>query len=479
MKVFWQEKKLWNKAKNIFNLYKNNFLIPKTFFIEKNKIKNFDFNFLKQNKKYILRPSFEIEDWTKNSFAWYFKSIFPVYKKDIISIFKKENLEKFFNWNWYKFNSIIIQEFIESNIYGVYFTRNPNNIFKKWFYEISDSNDWITSWKEKNNKKLSFIQEKELETIWKKLENIFKDPQDIEFTIKNNKIILLQTRSITTWNNSIYSFSEIQKINWIYQNLDFDELWEKQDYFSYIILKKLFDIIYLDWKIYFKKTFLPNYLFKKINTKNYNLNLFYQNYKKYLFQKIIFNFIKFFTPQKLDKEVLKDFFKKYSYTFLLEKKSNLDLKFNYKTNYITNKFLKLEKQKNKAFYYLEQYKKEYSQKNFFWKNSYKLNNKLIFLSWIILNNIEKKENYNWIYKWKIKWIITDLANFSTNKKNQVLILENLDFELYDKLDYISGVIIKNWNSLSHNAIILREYKIPSIINYKDFWKLKIWKKVNL
>jgi phosphohistidine swiveling domain-containing protein len=60
-----------------------------------------------------------------------------------------------------------------------------------------------------------------------------------------------------------------------------------------------------------------------------------------------------------------------------------------------------------------------------------------------------------------------------------LILENLDFELYDKLNYISWVIIKNWNSLSHNAIILREYKIPSIINYKNFWKLKIWEKIIL
>jgi hypothetical protein len=84
-----------------------------------------------------------------------------------------------------------------------------------------------------------------------------------------------------------------------------------------------------------------------------------------LFYKIIFNFIKIFIPQKLDKNVLKDFFKKYFYSFLLEKKSNIDLNFNYKTNFITKQFLKLEKQKNKAFYYLEQYKKEYNQKNFY------------------------------------------------------------------------------------------------------------------
>ena len=102
-----------------------------------------------------------------------------------------------------------------------------------------------------------------------------------------------------------------------------------------------------------------------------------------------------------------------------------------------------------------------------------------FLNWTIINS-KKEENtkYKWIYKWKIEWIITDLKNFEYKKdKKQILIIKNLDFNLYDKLDYINWLIIKNWNLLSHNSIILREYKIPSLIKYKAFYKLKNWEKI--
>ncbi len=480
MKVFWEKNNLWNKAKNIIKLHNNNFFIPETYIIHKNKIHNIKLSFLQENKNYILRPSFNLEDSKNKSFAWYFKSIFSISKNEIIKIFKEKSIEEKFNWKWFKLNSVIIQEFVKTNIYWVYFTRNPNNIFKKWYYEIWTNNEEITSWNKNSNLKLNFLQEKELEIIWKKLEKIFKTPQDIEFCIKNSKIILLQTRAITSWNHTIYNFSEIQNFNWIYKVLDFDELWEKSDYFSYKILKWLFNCIYLDSKIYFKNNIIPYYLFKSIKTNNKNLELFYKNYKKYLFNKIFFNIIKFFSFQKLDLKALNIFFQNYKYSFLLKEKSNLNLNFNYQTNFITKQFLKLEKQKNKAFYYLEQYKKEYSWKNLIEKNHYNFPNKLIFLKWLLINQKQKTEKYNWIYKWKISGIITDLKNFKYKKDlNQVLITENLNLDLYDKLEYLSGIIIKNWNSLSHNSIILREYKIPSITNYKDFDKLKFWKKINL
>jgi hypothetical protein len=54
--------------------------------------------------------------------------------------------------------------------------------------------------------------------------------------------------------------------------------------------------------------------------------------------------------------------KTYKYSFLLNNKSNLDLFFNYKTNFITKLFLKIEKQKNISFKYIEKYKKEYLEK---------------------------------------------------------------------------------------------------------------------
>jgi phosphohistidine swiveling domain-containing protein len=86
---------------------------------------------------------------------------------------------------------------------------------------------------------------------------------------------------------------------------------------------------------------------------------------------------------------------------------------------------------------------------------------------------------NYIYKWEIKWTITDIKNFDYKKNNQILISQDLNFELYDKLENISWVIIKKWNKLSHNSIIFREYKIPSVINYDDFDSLKIWNEISL
>lgn len=477
MKIIWNKNDLWNKAKNIEILYKNRINIPITFIIQKKEIIKCDFKFINIFDKYILRPSFYNEDNRKNSLAWYYNSIFPISKNEIISFFDFKNYINLFNWKIENFKSIIIQEFIETNIYWVYFTRDPNNIFKKWFYEIWKYNNSITSWKEIQKIKLSFFQEKELEILWNKLENIFNYPQNIEFCIKNWKIIILQTRNITSWNNTFYNFKYIKKINWIYETLDFDELWKKQDYFSYEILKNLFNCIYLDWKIYFKKSLFPLYFLKNFEyVTNNNLKLFIKNYKIYLKEKFIFNLIRIVFFQKLNKLILIDLFKNYNYSFLLNKKSNLDLNFEYKNvNFITRKFILIEKLKNNAFLYLEKYKKDFKWKNFIWENNFILVKKLFFVNWKIIKLNDKKDNY--IYKWKIKWVITNLENFDKNKKNQVLITTNLDFNIFDKLDNLSWVIIKEWNLLSHNSIILRECKIPSIINYYWFNDLQIWEKI--
>jgi hypothetical protein len=125
-------------------------------------------------------------------------------------------------------------------------------------------------------------------------------------------------------------------------------------------LKNLFDCIYVDEKIYFKRLFLSS----KVDIDNTDLKLFLQNYRRYLFQKLFYNIVKFFSFQRLDLKVLDMFFKDYSYSFLLNKKSNLDLRFDYKTNFITKFFLKVESKKNIAFGYLEAYKKQFKTRDF-------------------------------------------------------------------------------------------------------------------
>lgn len=475
MKVFSKNNDLWNKSLNTIKLYKSNFIIPQTFIIWNDFFNNSNFSFLIDDKKYILRPSFDLEDSKILSYAWYFKSIFPLNREEIIKIFQLKNFENLFNWKNHILKSIIIQEFIETDSYWVYFSRNPDNILKKWFYEIWEKNDDITSWRN-INKKLNFLKVKELEIIWKKIENIFWFPADIEFCIKNNEIIILQTRPITSWNNTIYNFWEIKKINWVYEILDFDEI-KNPDYFMFEILKWIFDILYLDNKIYFKKHFFSTYLFKKIRKSKFKI--FYKKYKKYLFFKSLFNIIKIFIFQKLDKNTLKSFFSNYNYSFNLKEKSNINLSFDYKTNFITKLFLNIEKLKNNAFIELENLKKEYNNIKKLPENKFWLDNKIIFLNWIIINKKNDLTKWNiWIYKGKINWKITDLKSFEYKKNlNQILILNDLDFELYNKLEFIDGLIIKNWNLLSHNSIILREFKIPSIIKYENFNDLIVWESV--
>lgn len=477
MKVFSKNNDLWNKSNNLVILYNKNITIPNTFIVWNDFFGNIKIDFLDKNTNYILRPSFKIEDSKNLSYAWFFKSIFPLKENQIIDIFNSKDINSYFNWSSFDLKSIIIQEYIETDIYWVYFTRNPNNVFKKWFYEFWEKNDEVTSGKNISDKKLSFIGSKELELIWNKLEKIFKTPQDLEFCIKEDDVFILQTRPITTWNYTIYSFEEIRKINGLYKYLDFDELWEKQDFFSYEIFKRLFNSIFIDWKIYIKSFLLPFFLLKRIKTPDENLNLFYKNYKKYLVSKFFYLVIKFFSFRKLDKDVLIDFFKEYKYSFLKDTKSNLNLNFEYKTDFITRLFLKVEEKKNKSFYYLEEYKKIYvSENNFESDYEYNLNSILIFSKWIIINS---RNDDNYIYKWIIKWIIKDLETINTKEKNQVLICENLDFNIYDKLENLSGIIIKKWNRLSHNSIILREYKIPSIINYPGYDTLKIWEEITI
>lgn len=475
MKIFSKNKDLWNKANNLVFIYEKKIKIPKTYIVWNDYFSNTDFSFLQEQIKYMLRPSFLLEDSDDKSFAWFFKSVYPLKKSDIINIFKENNFDEIFEWKWYELKSIIIQEYIEWEKFWVYFSRDPNNIFKKWFYEVWNQNDTVTSWKKFNNIKLSFVEKKELEIIWFKLEKFFNYPQDIEFSIKDEDIIILQTRPITTWNNTIYKLNEIKKFNWIYKHIDFDELWEKQDYFSFIVLKWLFKCILIENKIYFKISFPPFYIINKAKKSDTNLYNFYNSYKNYLTSKYLYLIIKFICFQKLDNNVITNFFKNYKYSFLLGKKSNLDISFNYKTNFITKLFLKTEKIKNQSFYFMENYKKEFKENNFLiTDNYYKLPNTIFLSKWVI---IWWKNDDNYIYKWPIKWVITDLKNYDKNKKNQVLICENLNFNIYDKINNICWVIIKNWNKLSHNSIILRENKIPSIIKYNQYDKLKIWEQI--
>jgi phosphohistidine swiveling domain-containing protein len=474
MKVFWNIKLCWNKAKQIDKLYLNEINIPTTIIVEKSQYSKFKKSDIFNADRYILRPSHTDEDNIIKSNAW-------KYDSEIYS-----NVNDLYNsmQDYKSPASYIIQEFIQCEKYGVFFTHNPSNILQKWYYEFSQNHWWITSWNDNSNYKLSYFLEKELDLLSNKILNIFLIPQDIEVWIKNNEFIFFQTRPITTWNSTIYDFKELTKFHWKYNLLDLDELWDIHDYFSYNIIKFIVPCIFIQNKIYIKKWLhniyhIIKFLFIRQNIqKKY---IFYSQYRKYLINKIKFHIFYFFSFKKLDLNTLVSYYSKNICSFQLKKKSIFDMNESYTTNKKTQDYVRVEKIKMNAFKELEYMKSKYINKHNI-KDLSASDTQLIFKKWIIVNIWENKINnkYERIYKDKINGILVKIEDINkTINENNVLFIDNLNIEIFPILDKIQWIIVKDWNLLSHNSIIIRENNIPCIIRYNQFDKLQAWKKITI
>ena len=108
--------------------------------------------------------------------------------------------------------AVVVQEMIIPEISGVCFTQNPvtknkNQIVIEAGYGIGEaivirqSKEGTKKTKLENEKqykqKLNGRQMIELSTLCKKIEKIYKRPQDIEWTFENNKFNIVQSRPIT------------------------------------------------------------------------------------------------------------------------------------------------------------------------------------------------------------------------------------------------------------------------------------------
>lgn len=233
----------WNKYDKILLLEKKWFNIPK-FYIYSDKEE------YKINLQFplILRSSFSWEDGDKYSFAGIFHSYYPINsKKDLKSIIKNKKLCP----DWKKLDiykpkelasaniihNYIIQEFIVWDISWVIFSKYEKKYIRIEFIPWLNFplTDWIASPNiylfDRNNfdnfiiddiyiENFSFFLNNEWKILKKyiiidyeskfmeiknnllkmtlDIEKIFWYPQDIEFTVKNNDIYILQTRNITT-----------------------------------------------------------------------------------------------------------------------------------------------------------------------------------------------------------------------------------------------------------------------------------------
>lgn len=187
-------------------------------------------------KDFIVRSSSNVEDSKKSSFAGIFDSIRT---KDIEKGVKKV-LKSFFSERLYHYIKnqkekipkvgIFIQEFIEGDISGVLFTEFHKNGKKGYLLNIKRGTaenvvsgaDVKSYFIENENYSVSFLNQSQLLNLidtGKKIEEIMKSPQDIEFTIKDSKLYILQSRPITknfsenfrVWDNSniVESYSGI------------------------------------------------------------------------------------------------------------------------------------------------------------------------------------------------------------------------------------------------------------------------------
>lgn len=181
-------------------------------------------------KKVAVRSSAVCEDGKNNSYAGQFETFLNVDRCDLIDSIKKcfksneaDNIMEYIEEkNIINDNtnvSVIVQEMIDGEISGVMFTCSPitqvNEIIIEFVYGLGEKlvqgeetpiqiivnkDTFEIKINYKRGQDITYKEEKkikELAEIGIKIEKIFKAPQDIEWTIKNNEIFILQTRNIT------------------------------------------------------------------------------------------------------------------------------------------------------------------------------------------------------------------------------------------------------------------------------------------
>ncbi|MFA5947525.1 MAG: PEP/pyruvate-binding domain-containing protein [Candidatus Gracilibacteria bacterium] len=208
-------------------------------------------------KKYAVRSSALIEDSQKESFAGQFQTKINIDPKNLTSAIKEiiTHAQKFLKGSIEKF-SIIIQGYIEADLSGVTFTRNPTEGREMLIeYHQGRGEDLVSGkinpkkielyWPTSNIKNTLPKLEEAFENF-KKIENFYKFPQDIEWCIKNNKWYFLQTRPITTisetkYKQSLYLDEILPNNDFYYEKTEISEIAQRPTQITKDILEKIYE----------------------------------------------------------------------------------------------------------------------------------------------------------------------------------------------------------------------------------------------
>ena len=201
--------------------------LPDFFLEEINKARKI----IKTNKL-IVRSSTSSEDGISDSFAGIYESHISKNEEEILINIKKticsffsERVFLYLNMKGVKefpSSSLIIQEFIEGDVSGIIFTSVSKdgkkgaviNFDKGTTLSVVEGKSgkelFLENWKPNGEESLDKHIQNMLIQQGKKIEILFNSPQDIEWTIKDSKLHILQSRPITVpvskevrvWDNS-------------------------------------------------------------------------------------------------------------------------------------------------------------------------------------------------------------------------------------------------------------------------------------
>ena len=244
--MYYSKSEIGGKAHNLMILKEKEFNVPNFFVISHIQIKNNKFEDLSikivnsiknKNRNFILRSSAIGEDGSENSFAGMFESakirdnqnidnelnkvLESPNSKRVLFYLKSKNIKEKPRL------SVIVQDFIEGEVSGVMFTSIIKNGKKGTMINsnfgsssVVDGSDSDSYFMDKENiliKKIinnkSSLTDEQIKSLFElgsKIEGIFSSSQDIEWTIKDSKIYIIQTRPITSkltndlriWDNS-------------------------------------------------------------------------------------------------------------------------------------------------------------------------------------------------------------------------------------------------------------------------------------
>lgn len=230
------------KAANLGELIKLGFNVPKGFVCTSKENRDDIYNMYNKLKlgNVAVRSSAICEDGTQNSYAGQFETFLNINKEEIIKSIEKcydsnksENIKGYINEkNIVNENakvSVIVQKMIYGDISGVMFTKNPVSgddiIIIESVLGLGEKlvQGEVTPTQIKINKNTLIIENKigkemlsdneirNLSRIGLDIERFFKAPQDIEWSLKDGEIYILQTRNITTLQG--YLWSKMLEIN--------------------------------------------------------------------------------------------------------------------------------------------------------------------------------------------------------------------------------------------------------------------------